>query len=392
VRARRAATVTLAVALGVGLVATPGARAEDPTATVTHITYSQGSSAIDVVLAVPRSVDDDARNHRAAYSVLVAVTYLSINSALETVGSDWVPLVDTVLIANDNDTASILVRAPLGNSPPPGGNPNFTATVDLSDQTAIVTGITYAQGSSAIDVVLAIPRSVDEDARTQRAAYDLRVTVTYLTDQGTGETVDSGWVPGIDTVLVSNDIYTASVLLQAPLGNSPPPGGNPNFTATVDFRGPTTTVADISYTQGSSSIDVLVTIPRSVDDDARNRIVDWGLQVRVTYVTDNGTVETVDSGRVAIRETTFISSHNDRALILLRVPIGSTPPPAGTPGYTSRIALLEPTVVDRDSDGIVDTAPPTDKAQCKHDGWMSFNNPSFDNPGGCARYVKARTS
>jgi hypothetical protein len=31
--------------------------------------------------------------------------------------------------------------------------------------------------------------------------------------------------------------------------------------------------------------------------------------------------------------------------------------------------------------------PPTSKDQCKHDGWKTFNNPSFKNQGQCVAYV-----
>ena len=31
--------------------------------------------------------------------------------------------------------------------------------------------------------------------------------------------------------------------------------------------------------------------------------------------------------------------------------------------------------------------PPTSKAQCKHGGWQTFNNPSFKNQGQCVAYV-----
>ncbi len=33
-------------------------------------------------------------------------------------------------------------------------------------------------------------------------------------------------------------------------------------------------------------------------------------------------------------------------------------------------------------------APPTSKDQCKNGGWMNFNNPSFENQGGCVSYVQ----
>ena len=31
--------------------------------------------------------------------------------------------------------------------------------------------------------------------------------------------------------------------------------------------------------------------------------------------------------------------------------------------------------------------PPTNKDQCKDGGWQSFNNPFFNNQGGCVSYV-----
>ena len=33
--------------------------------------------------------------------------------------------------------------------------------------------------------------------------------------------------------------------------------------------------------------------------------------------------------------------------------------------------------------------PPTDKEQCKNDGWKSFNNPAFENQGKCVSFVEA---
>lgn len=42
---------------------------------------------------------------------------------------------------------------------------------------------------------------------------------------------------------------------------------------------------------------------------------------------------------------------------------------------------------DADGDGVTDTRPPTNKDQCKKDGYKSFNNPSFKNQGDCVSYV-----
>lgn len=46
-------------------------------------------------------------------------------------------------------------------------------------------------------------------------------------------------------------------------------------------------------------------------------------------------------------------------------------------------------VVDGDGDGVADTPPPTNKDQCKQEGWATFNNPSFANQGRCVSYVQA---
>ena len=44
-------------------------------------------------------------------------------------------------------------------------------------------------------------------------------------------------------------------------------------------------------------------------------------------------------------------------------------------------------IKDLDGDGIPDTAPPTNKDQCKKNGWKSFNNPTFKNQGDCVSFV-----
>ena len=38
---------------------------------------------------------------------------------------------------------------------------------------------------------------------------------------------------------------------------------------------------------------------------------------------------------------------------------------------------------------VVVVGPPTDKDQCKKDGWMTFNNPEFKNQGDCVSYVQS---
>ncbi len=52
--------------------------------------------------------------------------------------------------------------------------------------------------------------------------------------------------------------------------------------------------------------------------------------------------------------------------------------------------VCSPRIIDLDGDGIADTPPPTDKAQCRDGGWAAFNNPAFLNQGQCVSYVATR--
>ena len=53
-----------------------------------------------------------------------------------------------------------------------------------------------------------------------------------------------------------------------------------------------------------STLEVFVAILKGIDNASRNGNADFGLHVTVTYVSNNSTVETVDSGRVSIRDGT----------------------------------------------------------------------------------------
>jgi len=49
---------------------------------------------------------------------------------------------------------------------------------------------------------------------------------------------------------------------------------------------------------------------------------------------------------------------------------------------------LNPYKITVIADGPVLVGPPTDKNQCKRNGWRAFNNPTFNNQGQCEKYVK----
>jgi len=62
------------------------------------------------------------------------------------------------------------------------------------------------------------------------------------------------------------------------------------------------------------------------------------------------------------------------------------PYPAGFTGYLDKVTVgVGGTTTVFDFEPLV--GPPTDKEQCKDDGWQQFNNPPFKNQGDCVSYV-----
>jgi hypothetical protein len=69
---------------------------------------------------------------------------------------------------------------------------------------------------------------------------------------------------------------------------------------------PAAQVVAFSYLQGQPNISVGVSIPRGIDTAARAGRADWGIRVTVTYVDVNNAVQTLDSGRLSIRNNTVL--------------------------------------------------------------------------------------
>jgi ABC-type sugar transport system substrate-binding protein len=116
---------------------------------------------------------------------------------------------------------------------------------------------------------------------------------------------------------------------------------------------PQASVIAVSYKAPNPFLDVVVAIPKRIDSAARKRNVDWGLQVTVVYTSQNGTVETLDSGRLSVKNDTIfvarIDKHTD--LVSLQLPLGTAPPPGVNPGFSGTAQLLPPPTGGDDGGG-----------------------------------------
>ena|SRR2546429_255520 len=108
---------------------------------------------------------------------------------------------------------------------------------DKKSPTVSVVAISYKPPSTILDVVVAIPKRVDRQARLRNRDHALRVTVTYLSLQNTVETVDSGplLIRTDTTFLAEIDKKTVIVLVKVPLGTASGPGQTPNYSATAQL-------------------------------------------------------------------------------------------------------------------------------------------------------------
>jgi hypothetical protein len=105
---------------------------------------------------------------------------------------------------------------------------------------------------------------------------------------------------------------------------------------------PEPSVIGVTYKQGSSSVDVVLAIPVHLYHAAQH--ARFGIDVTVTYLSELNAGEIIDSGRASIKlDTTFLDFiDDDNVAVLLKVALGATTPPGGTPNYTSTVELLSP--------------------------------------------------
>jgi hypothetical protein len=107
---------------------------------------------------------------------------------------------------------------------------------------------------------------------------------------------------------------------------------------------PEASVISVSQRPGDSYLVVVVAIPKAVENAAVIGNADFGLRLVSTYVSENGGVETVDSGRVPITATTLVAElDRNTVAVSLQVPLGTHSAPSTTgPGYSTTAELLHP--------------------------------------------------
>ena len=100
----------------------------------------------------------------------------------------------------------------------------------------------------------------------------------------------------------------------------------------------------IAVTFSGATVDVVVAILKGIDNASRNGNADFGLHVTVTYISQNNTVETLDSGRKSIKnDTTFLADiDNNTVSLLLSLQLEGLPPPGPNPGFIATAEILHP--------------------------------------------------
>ena len=108
------------------------------------------------------------------------------------------------------------------------------ASATAAKPQAGVIAVSYKQGNPFLDVVVAVPKHAA--AGHGCATEAVRVTVTYIAQNGDVVTLDSGAVPIADAIPVGAiDEHTFAVDVQVQLGTASPPAANPGYTATAEL-------------------------------------------------------------------------------------------------------------------------------------------------------------
>jgi hypothetical protein len=105
---------------------------------------------------------------------------------------------------------------------------------------------------------------------------------------------------------------------------------------------PTASVLNVSFQQGNPFFNIVVAIPTVIDTAARAGTADWGLRVTLTYLDQNGQVDTLDSGRLSIKNDTMFLATIDSNTVAITFELPLTVAPGPNPQYSATAQLLPP--------------------------------------------------
>ncbi len=87
---------------------------------------------------------------------------------------------------------------------------------------------------------------------------------------------------------------------------------------------------------GTTNLSVGVSLLKGIDNAARNGNAAFAVNVTITYLSVNNTIETVSSGRVPVNTTTLVGAIDNRTVaIQLTIAFDGHPAPGNQPSYST---------------------------------------------------------
>jgi hypothetical protein len=125
-------------------------------------------------------------------------------------------------------------------------------------------------------------------------------------------------------------VFLAASLLMVALG----------ATTQTARAGQTATVISVANVATTSEFNVGVALPKSVADQAFTGKKNWFVDVSVTYLSVDNTIETVDSGAVPVASTQLIGAGASNTVdVQFNFSYAGHPAPGNQPSYTSTATL-----------------------------------------------------
>ncbi len=101
-------------------------------------------------------------------------------------------------------------------------------------------------------------------------------------------------------------------------------------------------VNNVIYVPGAGVVDVIVTLPKGIVEAAHHG-ADFKLDLSLTYVSVNNTVETLDTGLVSINTGNVLNAIDSNTVAVdLNIPFGALPPPGNNPSYSGTLQVFTP--------------------------------------------------